>query len=139
MPGGQRGGRRLRAVTLAATDPHPIENLDDVVLACRSDGHSFPYGDPLLDRWKKNRDPQTGRVVSASRTLMCPRCHTIVRDVVDRGARGMRQRQYTYPEGYSMPKGCGVTRRESRAELMGRIFAILDAEDDVPAGIPSAG
>jgi hypothetical protein len=137
MTGGQQA-RRLRAVAAPApTDPHPIERLDDVVLSCRADGHSFPYGDPVLDHWRKQRDPQTGRVVSASRALMCPRCHTIVRDVVERGARGMRQRQYTYPEGYSMPKGYGVTRRESRAELMARIFAVLDAEDDVPAGRPA--
>lgn len=126
----------MRAVS-APTDPHPIERLDDVVLACRADGHRFPYGDPVLDRWHKHRDPQTGRVVSASRSLMCPGCNTIVRDVVERGARGMRQRQYRYPEGYSMPKGQGVTRRESRAELMGRIFARLDAEDD--AATPGVG
>lgn len=130
MPGGQPG-RRLRAVPhTAPTDPHPIEQLADDVLSCRSDGHSFPYGDPKLDVWRKNRDATTGLVVSVSRSLMCPRCHTIVRDVVDRGARGIRQRQYTYPTGYSMPKGKGVTRRESRSELMGRIFSRLDAEDD---------
>lgn len=143
MTGGPRG-RRLRAVPAsdpAPTDPHPIERLDDVVLSCRSDGHRFPYGDPKLDRWRKHRDPQTGRVVSASRALLCDPdsggCGTIVRDVVERGARGTRQRQYRYPDGYSMPKGQGITRREARAELMARIFAILDAEDDVPAGHPA--
>lgn len=130
----------MRAVTAPApTDPHPIEHLDDVVLSCRSDGHSFPYGDPAMDVWHTQRHPQTGRVVAVSRSLMCPRCHTIVRDVIERGARGMRQRVYTYPTGYSMPKGQGVTRRESRAELMGRIFARLDAEEDRTAdGRPAA-
>lgn len=142
-PGGPRA-RRLRAVAAPApTDPHPIEKLDDDVLSCRVDGHRFPYGDPKLDRWHKHRDPQTGRVIAASRSMMCDPatggCGTIVRDVIDRSTRGMRQRQYKYPEGYSMPKGQGITRREARAELMGRIFAILDAEDNVPAGRPAAG
>lgn len=139
MPGGQEV-RRLHAVP-SPTDPHPIEGLDDDVLSCRADGHRFPYGHPVLDRWRKHRDPQTGRIVSASRSMMCPPdhggCGTIVRDVIDRSGLGKRQRQYTYPEGYSMPKGKGITRREARAELMARIFAVLDAEDDVPAGRPA--
>lgn len=139
-----RAGRNLRSVpTPAPTDPHPIEKLDNDVLSCRSDGHRFPYGDPKLDRWNRHRDPQTGLVTSASRSMMCDPAHggcgTIVRDVIDRHSRGMRQRQYTYPEGYSMPKGQGITRREARAELMARVFAVLDAEDDTPAaGRPSA-
>jgi hypothetical protein len=137
MTTGGRQGRRLRAVsTPAPTDPHPIEHLDDVVLSCRSDGHSFPYGDPQLDVWHKQRNGH-GLVVAVSRSLMCPRCHTIVRDVIDRGARGMRQRQYIYPAGYSMPKGQGVTRREARAEHMGRIFARFDAEEAQLAGRPA--
>lgn len=150
MATGRKAGSKLRAVPTPPTDQppaevaqHPIENLTDVVLSCRSDGHRFPYGHPTLDRWNRHRDPQTGRVTSASRSMMCDPanggCGTIVRDVIERGAPGMRQRQYTHPEGYSMPPGQAITRREARAELMERVFVVLDAEDDKPAGRPATG
>lgn len=115
--------RKLRAVpnlrphAEQAPDPGRLLDYEEAFLVCRDVQHSWPPP----NEWGWHRVVNdTGRTVGYSRTMMCTRCHTIARDVID-AKTGRGARQYRYPRGYSMPAGQGVTKRDVRLEQLRRV------------------
>jgi hypothetical protein len=99
-----------------------LGDYDPTFLVCRDVQHTWP--DPDTWKWNVQRDEHE-RVVSYSRSMMCQRCHTIGRDVID-ASTGQGKRTYRHPAGYSMPKGHGVSKRDVRLEQLRRIADTLD-------------
>lgn len=112
-----------------APDPARLLEYDPEFLSCRDVMHTWP--DRRVWRWKQVTDEQ-GRTVAYSRAMMCTRCSTIARDVIN-ARNGASVRTYHWPEGYSMPKGQAVTKRDVRMEQLRRVselFAAGELEDD---------
>jgi len=137
MTAEERRPAHLRAVTdpaphahaEQAPDPGRLLDYDEEFLACRDVQHTWPPR--KVWRWKQLTN-ETGRTVAYSRSMMCARCHTIARDVID-AYTGESRQTYHWPAGYSMPKGQGVTKRDVRVEQVRRVaasFAAGDLEDD---------
>jgi len=109
-----------------AADPARLLDYAPDFLACRDVQHTWP---PRTDWSWRRVTSDSGRVTGYSRTMMCARCHTIARDVID-ARTGQSRRSYTYPAGYSMPAGQGVTKREVRLEQLRRVVEELDAAEE---------
>lgn len=111
-----------RAHAEQAADPARLLDYDETFLSCRDVMHAWP---PRSEWTWRRVVGDTGRTIGYARTMMCTRCHTIARDVID-AKTGKGQRSYRYPTGYSMPKGQGVTKRDVRLEQLRRVVEQLD-------------
>lgn len=121
-------GRRRKHLQTVPEDVRaaPLMTYDPTFLACRDVMHAWP----TPDGWSWHRVVDDHATVHGySRTMMCTRCHTIARDVID-ARTGESHRQYRYPEGYSMPRGQAVSRREVRVEQLRRVVEHL-ADDQL--------
>jgi hypothetical protein len=94
-----------------------LETMRGEFLECREGQHSWPRNAGRSWRVIKNI---RGRVVAYRRTMMCVVCGTIRRDIID-ARNAEKSTYYRHPDGYKMPKGSNVTKRDYRLELIRRV------------------
>jgi hypothetical protein len=115
------------SVKLKIADDEPadvtdwIMHSDDVIIACRGQGHSWPKIRPgKLPRGMKAIPQHDGgyELVTTCRDCgMVRRLITLPSGMIDMPAKY----SYVQPDGYKAPKGSKVTRRECLAESWRRM------------------
>ena len=116
-----------------------LTSLDDNVLACRGQQHSWPKLRPgkISDKRIKITYAKDGCYVLREYCEDCPKYRwklTLPGGVLDPGARW----SYNNPPGYAAPKDSGVTRADCVAELWRRIHeeVVASASSGVPVPTP---
>jgi hypothetical protein len=117
---------------LADADEY-LTKTDDVILACRGQGHAWPK----LRTGRKAKPLPKGITArkwydgSWQITSTCLDCG-MERTLTTRPGDGLldypAQYRYVQPEGYASPKGSGITRRDALSESWRRVLDVIGSQ-----------
>ena len=103
---------------------YDISQMPQDVLECRDIGHSWVHEWTVL---------VTGASAQAERMLVCRRCTTYRRDLIDVKTGEGKGRSYAYGQGYQV-LGVNLQRPEVRREAIRRALAALDVPQKARKG-----